>query len=90
MAFFHFLKWCKHRYIIIDKRRHFTTSLFGYDYSVAPKIVILCEKCAKSKTITGAKINLRCSMNEKSELLFDIIANEFLEKINIKYISFLK
>ena len=85
MVFFDFLKRCKHRYIIIDKRRFFTTSPSGYYYSIAPKIVITCEKCGKCKTLMGEKIELRGSMDEKSELLFDIIANKFLEKIKNKY-----
>ena len=85
MAFFDFLKPCKHRYIIVNKRQHFTTSPSGYYYSVAPKIVIVCEKCGKCNTLMGKTIKLRGSMDEKSELLFDIITNEFLEKIKKKY-----
>jgi hypothetical protein len=85
MALFDFLQRCKHRYIIIERRPHFVESPSGYYYSVAPKIVIICEKCGKCKTLMGEKIELRGNMDEKSEFLFDIIANKFLEKIKNKY-----
>ena len=85
MALFDFLKPCKHKYITTDIRKSFVTSPSGYYYSVAPKIVIICEKCGKCKTLMEEKIELRGNMDEKSEFLFDIIANKFLEKIKNKY-----
>jgi hypothetical protein len=85
MAFFHFLKRCKHKYITSDIRKSFVTSPSDYYYSVTPKIVIICEKCGKYKTLAGEKIELHGSMDEESKLLFYVVANEFLEKIKNKY-----